>query len=366
MSAWLKAALMLLGAGCVLLLAGAFPLAGAPAVYRGGAMLVAGALPGLLCLYGGWKLSSGMRARFLGGLACVFFAATGVSGVVFFGRQGLVNAQMGGAMWFGALAMFCLATVGLLFLCVFGFLAWRAMYRRLWLAAVHWALALMVVGAFMDYLYEVTAPVRVVPGRGQAVTEVVADGGTLPLGFSLDVEKFDISYYPEETYTLYRYDEGRWNAAGKPVREGDALVLGGRRWDVSALRLAPEMPRPFLLQEDGGKMELLMQDSRTVLDYCAVCRVVSEHRGREESRTVEIRVNEPLSFKGWVIHLQSWRPMGKDILVEFTARRAPGRLAVLGGMVGLIITVACWCWKRRDEEPDKPQGGEKQTESAVA
>ena len=50
MSSWLKGGIMALGAACVLLLAGAFPLLGAPEVYRSGAMLLLGVITIILCL----------------------------------------------------------------------------------------------------------------------------------------------------------------------------------------------------------------------------------------------------------------------------------------------------------------------------
>lgn len=413
MAGVLKAALMVLGAVCVLLLAGGFPLMGAPEVYRGGAMLAAGGLAGALCAWGGWRMAKGRRAYFIVGLLGTFFAAAGAVVIYMFGAQAVANARIGGVMWFGAVGMFCIAAVGLIFVGVFGYLAWRAMTRRLWLAAAHWALVLMVAGAFMDNAWEVEIRVPLVPS-GKEISEVVIDGETRPLGFTLQMEKFDESYYPGAGYTLYRKVDGAWRACGKPEVQGDELVLDGRRWKVADLRGTEKEPTPhwdgwcpeetytllrlagsqwkiagkpvrrgdslvlgeaswpladmrysesmnrpcLFINNDGERAmiiqdppnERLSQDPPTVRDYCATCRVTTDHRGNKESRTVDIRVNEPLSCKGWVVYLMDRRVMGDTVLVSLSFRHAPGRLPMLGGMVCLIISTACWCWKRKEEE----------------
>ena len=79
MTALLKGGIMALGAACVLLLAGAFPLMGAPEVYRSGAMLLLGGLTVLLSLWGGWRLAAGARGRLVFGLVCLFFTIAGLN-----------------------------------------------------------------------------------------------------------------------------------------------------------------------------------------------------------------------------------------------------------------------------------------------
>lgn len=354
MSALLKCGLMALGSACVLLLAGAFPLLGAPEVYRSGAMMLLGGVVGFLCLWAGWRLSAGVRARFIGGLMCTFFAAAGVGAVLMFGSQGVENACVGGPMWFGAVAMFCLAAVGLIFVCVFGYLAKRTMYHRLWLAAVHWTMVPILTGAFLDYFCEVAVPVVLVPGQAE-ISEVSVDGNPEPLGFKLKLEKFDESYYPGTAYSLYKWEEGKWCFIAKPERQGEELVLEERRWPVADLTVSDRMPRPYILFKDGEDIMLVLQDPPTVKEYRATCHVTTYHRGREEEREVDIMVNHPLSCNGWVIYLMDRRAMGDTVRVGFSARRAPGRLLVLGGMVGLIICTACWCWKRREDGEQEQQ-----------
>lgn len=350
MTGWLKTSVLVLGAVIVLLAAGAFPVVGAPAVYRSGLMWLLGGVTAVLCAVGAWRLSKGGRLRFLSGLFFTFLSAAGAAGVCYFGSQAVGYASVGGPMWFGAVGMFCLAAVGLLFAGIFGFFAWRLQTKRLCLAALHLCGLLVLAGVCLDAVGEVAIPLHLVAGGRKTVHEVKGrDGTVLPLGFDLTLENFSLSYYGEPSYTLYHRQGGRqWLVAGKPVRQGGRLVLGERSWPLSDLRRSPDMPGPYLLAGTPEAPELLVEDARTVRDYCAGCRVDSLYRGRKESRKVDIRVNEPLSFKGVVIHLVSYRPMAGKTLVEFRVRRAPGRLLALGGMVGLIIFTAAWCWKRKE------------------
>ncbi|MBQ1960945.1 MAG: hypothetical protein II349_05425, partial [Akkermansia sp.] len=81
--------LMLIGAACVLLLAGGFPLMGAPAVYHSGAMWLLGLLAALVSAVAGWRIAAGERLRLLGGLISVFFACSGLAVVWQFGNQAI-------------------------------------------------------------------------------------------------------------------------------------------------------------------------------------------------------------------------------------------------------------------------------------
>lgn len=315
-------------------------------------MWLLGGVVALLCAVGAWRLSRGERLRFLFGIFFTFLSAAGAVGVCRFGSQGVDYASVGGPMWFGAAGMFCLAAVGCLFAGIFGFFAWRLQTKRLCLAALHLCGLLILGGVCLDAVGEVSVPLHMVAGGRETVYEVKGRNGTvLPLGFGLTLEDFSLSYYGEPSYTLYHRPDGlQWIVAGKPVREGGRLVLGKRSWPLADLRRSPDMPSPYLLAGTPEAPELVVEDVRTVRDYCASCRVDSLYRGRKESRKVDIRVNDPLSFKGVVIHLSSYRPMGGKTLVEFRVRRAPGRLLALGGMAGLIIFTAAWCWKRKEKE----------------
>lgn len=342
---------MALGAACVLLLAGAFPLLGAPAVYRGGAMMLLGALVVLLCLWGGWRLARGYRAQLVAGLVFLFFTVTGLNMLFQYGAKALEYAGIGGPMWAGAVGMGCIALTGVVFMAVFGFLCCRVMNRRLlWLAGAHWAVGLLGIGAFADAAYEIRVPVTLPADAKTELTELILDDGRqLPLGFRLRVDDFKVRYYDDATYTLYHFEQGRPGSAQQVERRGDMLHLGSESWPVSALKDAPGMPHPFLMLP-GSPARVLVQNPGTVKDYCAHLTIFTDHRGRPETRKDELRVNSPVACKDWRFSLSSYRQEGGRTEVLLQARRAPGRFAALAGMVGIIICTAVWCWWRKEEQ----------------
>ncbi len=351
MSTLLKSTLMALGAGCTLLFAGGFPLLGAPAVYHGGAMLLLGMLVGLLALWGGVRLARGNVARLLIGLFCCFMAGIGLVTVLRYGGKALEYAGQGGIMWFGFIGMGCIATVGVIFTGVFGFFSRKLMLPRLWLAGVHVAAFLVLLGAFVDSCAEERALVR---QRADGKTTLSATGRGEELPFRLRVDEFAIDYYEgKATYSLMDFDHSstRWKLLGAVELQGNELVFGDERWPLEQMKQAPGMPRPFLL---AGQRRVILQDAPVVKEYRAKCHVMTKHRGRDEARDEWLKVNEPLDVKGWQITLMSHELAadGSPQLV-LQLRRAPGRFWALTGMCGLILCTACWCWQGAMKEEGK-------------
>ncbi len=347
----IKGTMMLLGAACVLLLAGGFPLMGVPEVYRGGAMLLLGVLAAVLSAVAGWRLAAGERWRLAAGLVCTFFCCAGVVAVWQFGSSAVGMARMGGPMWFGAVGMGCTAVVGALFTALFGFFAKRVMHARLWLAGVHWALVFIAAGAYIDYCAECRVPMTLRAGASAGVSSVTLPGGReMPLDFTLTVEDFQLSRYEIRSYSLHRFEDRRWQAvAALQEADGELVLPTGERVSVAALRRAPGMPYPFLLLP-GEPAQIVMQDVPPVREYRADCRVDTLYRGRPETRRVVLRVNEPLACKGWVVYLMNYRETGDGTEVELLFRRAPGRLLALAGIVGVILCSALWCWRKTEKQ----------------
>lgn len=348
MSTLLKASLMALGAACVLLCAGGFPLSGTPEVYHSGVTLLLGMAVGVLCLWGAWRLAEGARLRLLFGMVSVFLTCAGVVAVWEFGALGVSYAAGGGSVigWFAVAGMGCLALVGLLSAAIFGFIALRLMSRALWLAALHVSAAMLLLGAYIDLAHEQRFPVRLPVG---AVFS--ADEAKLPHadGLKLELLSFEtIRHTSGDSYTLYAHQEGRWQPLGTPQREGEELVLGEERWPAAALRRAPGVPQDFLLLP-GAPPRLLVHNEPPVKEYRAQCRITYPYRGATATREETLRVNAPLSCDGWLIYLMNYRPMGEKTLVELSLRRAPGRFPAHVGMLGLIICAVGWCFS-----PAKP------------
>lgn len=342
----LKSALAVLAALCVLLLAGAFPLMGAEDVYRGGAMILAGTAAMLLSLLGGYQLAAGARARLVGGLICLFFTGAGVAILWQFSAMGIRLAQTGGPLWAGAVAMFSTALLGGVFTGIFGYLCHKCFHtQRLWLAAAHICLALLVAGAFTDYFCEKRTLVSLPVDGKTALSSVSIDGTDIPLDFSLTLTRFDVSYYDTHTYALYTMKDGKPAAPQELMQEGDMLRLGAETWPLSSLKTAPGMPHPFLMIP-GEEPRVILQNPPTVRDYAAACTLHTTHRNRPEVRKETLRVNEPVECKGWRLYLTDYNESSQGTRVSLQVRRAPGRVPALAGIIGVVICMGAWCWKK--------------------
>lgn len=368
---------MILGAACVLLVAGAFPVLGAPVVFKGGVMILLGVVAALLSLWGGWRLSAGKHAQFIFGLVSLYFTTSGLIAAWMYGSKAVSHAMLGGAMWFGALAMVCTMVVGLLFATIFGFFLLRLMKPRLWLAGAHWCCALIVAGAMVDFCAEKNAYLYATAGSGGRIDQVVTPaGGPLPLGFALQVNDFKVAHYdtpqtaPARHHLMIRENRGEYEAfvymqnrwvplpPGHLKREGTVLHLGERTFNVADVKAHPGLTHPCLMV--SSPMPAGISSSGTVQEYSADCTVYTDHRGRPETRHENLRVNHPIACKDWHLYLLSYdyNPISNKVTVLLQARKAPGRWYTLAGMVGLIICTACWCWWKREKIAPATDGKE--------
>lgn len=352
----------------MLLLAGAFPVWGAPAVFRSGLMILLGILVGLLALWGGWRVAAGKRAQFIFGLVSTYFTVSGLITAWMYGLKAVEHAMLGGAMWFGALAMLCTMVVGLLFAVIFGYFVLRLMSPRLWLAGAHWCCTFILLGSMVDFCVEQNVRFYATAGAPQPVDAVyTADGERLPLGFSFSVHDFEVTYYTDaaaagvaEKYYLLVTEKGgaytahvrmadRWVPlpADSLVKEGEVLRLGERTIPCNAVQEHPQFTCPVHLISELKPAWVAV--SGQVKEYKADCTVYTDHRGRPETRREQLRVNSPLVCKDWRIYLLSYHynRITNQVTLLLQARRAPGRWYALVGMVGLIICTACWCWWKR-------------------
>lgn len=328
----LRIVVMLLGAWCVLLLAGALPWGGVEAVYRGGLVRVLGGGAGVLCLWAAWTMSAGHRLRMVLGIVLLFFAVAGVGVLLCYGQESLRYADMGGAMWFGAVGMGCLAMVGLLFSVIFGYLAHLSLrVDQLWLAVAHLSIAMVVAGAFVDVCTEQRFSVVRYVGETRPTQGKKMDS---PMPFEVEVKSLQVERHESAgVYNLLEHRVGRWTPIAAAVKQGERIRCGKEEWNVADLRVLPGgQGRCFMLP--GEPVRVLVQQSGPVKEYRAVCRFVPV-RKRDEEREETLRVNEPATWRDWRIYLMSCSPDARQ--VQLLLRRAPGRMLVFAGLVGVLL-----------------------------
>ena len=352
MSGLLKSTLMLLGAACVLLLAGGFPLMGAPGVYQGGAALLVSAAVGVVSLWGAWRLSRGARVRLACGVVCLLLAAAGVAIALSFGKMAVSMATetSGGWLWFGVLAVSCTALIGVLLSVIFGLLGGvKIMTRRLWLAGLHLCVPLLLLGAYIDFVWGESEQLSLPVGQEKVVPPVGSH-----VGFRLKVEQFDVLRYDSaESYMLMRHEQGRWVPIGSPSRQGDEIVLGEERWPVSSLR-RDMSAQPFLMIP-GFPPRVLVQQEAPVKEFRARCRLTVPRHGGDEVSEALLRVNEPIFCEGRWLYLMNYVPGREGVVVQVQLRRAPGRECALLGMLGIIVCSVGWCFCPPSEDRKEAQ-----------
>lgn len=334
---------MLMGAALLLLVAGALPVGGAPAVYRGGLMLVLAAAMGLVSLYAVFRLAGREWWRLALALAMGVLFVGGISAVWMYGREGWRFASGGEWRWLGGLGLWCTAFFGAGMAAVGGFGVYRLMNRRLWLAALHLALVAMGLGCMADYTEEVKGMVAM-PSAQNREKPVMHDrlddrGQAYPFGFSIGVKNFEITYYESKTYGLYSYTGKGWKRLASAEAENGRVVFPGEIEIADReVRPLPGMPRPMYVH-GGGKVVVKEEDP--VKSYEALC-VIEDGK---ETVELPVRVNQPIFYGEWIFYLSSFRegPVGGPIVL-MTARRTPGRLWMLGGIAGLLVATAFLCW----------------------
>lgn len=344
MSRLLKTSLALLAAVTLLLLTGGFPPAGIPAVYHSEVMLLCGVGVCIICLWAAWRLAIGQRVRFIIGLGFAFFVCVGLIGAWQHGAKALQLASLGGAMWFGVVGMACLAIIGVLFGVIFGFFTLRLMQPKLWLAALHLSVALVIIGAWADLLGSESTMLRAAVG---------GEAAALPgdAGFSLHVTDFKIDRYDtDESYTLLHHEGGQWRPIGTPSREGDTLTLGSETWSLSALQRVPGVAQPAYIIP-GTPPRLLLASEAPVRSYSATCRFTPTQPGAPAQEHI-LRVNEPAAFAEHIFYLMSYTPRsygGTEVMIQM--RRAPGRRIALIGLLACIVCSAFWTFAPAPKEP---------------
>jgi hypothetical protein len=214
---------------------------------------------------------------------------------------------------------------------------------RTWAAvAAHLALAVLLIGAAIDYRYEVSGALAVPLVHGHELSRVEAHGRPVVLPFRVAVTQVDVDYYLPE-YELFRPASGPTDTApAAPVRvrlsPTGLLDLGAAgRLPAAELRDAGGNWLRELRLPDGS---LLRQRPPTVRNYHAALRLTG---ASGPAREASLSVNRPLHHEGWSLYLTNVGDTAPRV-VTLTARRAPGRPLVVAGIWLLLATTAAACF----------------------
>ena len=211
--------------------------------------------------------------------------------------------------------------------------------RRLPALLAHAGPLVLLCGALGGFLWGRQGTL-VLPLTERHPTDAVRldDGQTASLGFPVSATLFRVDYYPPQ-YDVYR--NGTDLIRRVPVDETPAVDLGEGGWvRVEELKEPGEDRWAEAYTLTNGWV--LREVPRTARSFEAQLAFAGTDGAR---RRESLRVNHPVTHKGWRFYLQSYDSESQRYVVV-SARRDPGRGLVVAGIWMMVAGTALVCWRR--------------------
>jgi len=224
----------------------------------------------------------------------------------------------------------------------------------------HLGCVLVLAGAFCGFVLGRKTQFGAPIAAEHAISELpAADNTTIKLPFSITVTDFSVDFYPP-VYHLYTPPR---RAAGENQGDENLQYRYVKPVNLSpdgTVRL-PESPSLNIddLKDDAGNWirqvvlpngNLLQMSEPAPKHYQATMKVVQTD-GKTKTQILE--VNKPITFRGWRFYLMSYDRQAQTYVV-LSARKDPGRHAVIAGIWAIILGVAWLCWRRHPETQPTP------------
>ncbi len=214
--------------------------------------------------------------------------------------------------------------------------------KQLGFYLVHVGAVIVLAGAFIGYVAGTkgTLQLSLMPQQpvGQLLTQ---EGKTLSFGFEVAAENFSVEFYPP-SYQLFRMLPSGQAAPGQMPFERAGEFSADRldHWRIGETDVAVSN-----LWKNGGWVErhrledgsILFRGQRTPSHF-GVTLLVDEKK-------LPISINHPAGHKGWRFYLVSYDQVAQRF-VQLSARRDPGRGAVIVGIWVLISGTFILCFRR--------------------
>jgi len=199
---------------------------------------------------------------------------------------------------------------------------------------IHLGVVVILIGAFVGYVAGTkgTVQLSLVPQLpvGQMLN---SEGGTVGFGFDIAAEDFQVKFYPP-VYKLYRRLPPEESVQGqmpyKPVAEFSANEQGICSVDGVGMvsNLWNEVKQEWAQRKmltDGSFLNLTGKTP----SFFGVTLVI-------DGKKFPVSINHPAQYQGWRFYLMSYDQKSHRT-VQLSARRDPGRMAVI---VGIWLTMA--------------------------
>ncbi len=212
----------------------------------------------------------------------------------------------------------------------------------------HLGMVLIMAGAFIGFVRGQRERFSIPLVKHAALNRFRGEGGKIvEFDFKITASDFVVDFYPPQ-YALYRAPQAEGadfefvdkfpvpeNSDVMELKEGGQVALEELRQDGTDWK-------PFLHLPNGYALQRLQH---TPKHFEALLHLTDES-GEELER--KVMVNHPVDFKGWRFYLSSYDQQQR-LYIVLSARRDPGRGAVIAGLWAVIIGVTLICFAKAEE-----------------
>lgn len=208
---------------------------------------------------------------------------------------------------------------------------------------VHLGVVVVLLGAFAGYLFGVKGNLQLSLKTPVAVRRLsLPEHKTVDFGFGVAAEDFQVEFYPP-TYHFYRsIPMGMGTPGQMPFRKtGEFSADGQDEWLLDDLG-------PFAvsnLLKDGEWVQRKMLPGRSFLILAGQTPSFFGVTLLIDGQKLPVSINHPANWKGWRFYLVSYDQQNQSH-VQFSARRDPGRHAVIAGIWLMMIGTFVLCFRR--------------------
>jgi len=208
---------------------------------------------------------------------------------------------------------------------------------------VHFGIVLILAGAFAGYLVSVKGVLQL-SVKPSVATDRLPIAGHVPVKFGFDVaaENFQVKFYPP-MYQLFRAlppekavpGQMPYEKAGEFAADerGVCMIKGfgpvSNLWNEARQEWTERKMLP-----DGSVLHLAGQTP----SFFGVTLLI-------EGQKLPVSINHPADYKGWRFYLMSYDQQNQSY-VQLSARRDPGRNAVIAGIWVVIAGAFIFCFRK--------------------
>jgi len=240
-------------------------------------------------------------------------------------------------------ALLALLALSCVICCVRRMRGWKALGFHM----THLGVVCVLLGGLIGFLRETKTNVALPIAGRHSIRELPTPDrrSTIPLDFGLTVEKFEVEFY-DPNYDLYAPEADTesetdyvFKGTFRPAPDGSVDLGEFGRVPADVMKPSGEWIKQHVLPNGW----LLDRQEATPRHFGA--QMVLTGPGKNVAKRT-LAVNRPVSHAGWRFYLMDYDKRHRRYVV-LKARRDPGRLFALGGMVAMMIGTALLCFGRK-------------------